>query len=116
MTKLSDVIKGMFSTGRTPDKPVSVVKAYKDQDGNWENTPIGDMENIKPSQPDKGLFYNVLISLDADESTEQVEIASKIFSYVDEKGWFLLPTDEFNGCQRYMVLEPQGSGNADLPF
>ena len=75
------------------------------------------MENIKPSQPDKGLFYNVLISLDADESTEQVEIASKIFSYIDDKGWFLLPTDEFNGCQRYMVCEPQaGAGKEDLPF
>lgn len=117
MTKLSDVIKSMFSNGRTPDVPVSVVKAYRDEDGNWENTTIGDMDKIKPSQPDKGLFYNVLISLDAEESTEQVELCEKISSYIEDKGWFLYPTDEFNGCQRYMVLEPKAStGNSDLPF
>ena len=117
MAKLIERTRSMLSNGKTPDVPISVVKAYKDEDGNWENTTLGDMDNIKPSQPDKGLFYNVLISLEAEESTEQVDLWEKICSYVEDKGWFMLPTDEFNGCQRYMVLEPKAStGNSDIPF
>ena len=55
----------------------------------------------------------------ASTSSGPVDLSSTgtVLTYLDEKGWFLYQTDEFNGCQRYCVMEPKaGTGNTDLPF
>ena len=125
MTLLKDKVSKLFSNGgTTPSKPLSVMKAIKDSAGTWTNDEIVDVESIQASRPKDGLFYNVLVGLESEETIESIELAKSISQYIESKGWFLRPTDEFNGCQRYMVMDPKlapanvsaSASNEDLPF
>ena len=124
MTLLKDKASKLFSNGTTPIKPLSIMKAIIDKAGIWTNDEIVDVESIQASRPKDGLFYNVLVGLESEETVESVELAKSISQYVESKGWFLRPTGEFNGCERYMVMDPKlapanvsaSANSEDLPF
>jgi len=124
MTLLKDKASKLFSNGTTPVKPLSIMKAIIDKAGIWTNYEIVDVEAIQASRPSDGLFYNVLVSQESEETIESVELIKSISQYIESKGWFLRLTGEFNGCERYMVMDPKlapanvsaSASNEDLPF